>query len=229
MKNSLSLILSAALLLFFAGCGDHVGHDDHHHGHDHHHNEIITAVELTFTPASGGDDVVATWSDPELDGSPVVDAITLEDGESYTVSVRFLNELEEPVEDVTIEIADEAPEHQIFFTGTAVEGPSNTPTAAAVIDQSYEDSDADGFPLGLSHTCNAIATGSGVLTVTMRHMPPVNDTPVKTGTLADDVNSGSISDLPGSTDVSVDFDLTVVVHDENEEQAVDPHEGHDHE
>jgi hypothetical protein len=214
MKNPLLKLFTLFALVSFSGCG-HVGHDDHH-GHDHHHNEIMTTVVLTLTPADGGTPIVATWADPEGDGSPVIDDIALSDGKTYAVAVQFLNELENPVEDVTTEIGDEAGEHQIFFTGTAVESAANTPNAAAVVEQTYDDADGEGFPLGLSNTFNAIATGTGVLTVTMRHMPPVNDTPVKTGTLADIVNSGSMSDLPGSTDISVDFNISVAVHDEDE-------------
>jgi hypothetical protein len=45
--------------------------------------------------------------------------------------------------------------------------------------------------------------------VTLRHLPPENDTPVKTGTLAEDLAAGGIESLPGETDVSVDFAVEV--------------------
>ena len=35
--------------------------------------------------------------------------------------MRFLNELEDPAEDITEEVEDESDQHQVFFTGTAAE------------------------------------------------------------------------------------------------------------
>ena len=40
-------------------------------------------------------------------------------------------------------------------------------------------------------------------------MPPINGEAVKTGTLADVIDSGSVTDLPGTTDINVDFNVTV--------------------
>ena len=104
-------------LLFTGACKDVEGDDHDHHDHEH---EVITTVELTFTPQTGGDAVVATWADREDDGNPVVDDIVLNilDAEVYDLSVSFWNELEDPAEDVTPEIADEADEHQVFFTSS---------------------------------------------------------------------------------------------------------------
>ena len=200
----IALLFSAVLFLASApGCGD-VGDD---HGHHHHEHEVFTTVTLTFTPATG-DPIVATWKDPENDGSPVIDPINLVNGETYEVAVTFFNELELPVEEVTPEIRDEDDEHQVFFFGTAVSGPSSD-TADAPLEQAYDDADDNGFPIGLANTFSAVAAGSGTMTVVLRHMPTVNGETVKTAALADDVKSGGVTALPGATDITVDFDVTV--------------------
>ena len=56
---------------------------------------------LTFAPENGGETFTATWADPEQDGEPTVDDIKLVNGESYTVTMTVLNELEDPAEDLT--------------------------------------------------------------------------------------------------------------------------------
>jgi hypothetical protein len=170
--------------------------------------ELITTVVLDFIPASGSA-TSFTWADPEADGSPVVDDITLADGETYAVSVSFLNELEDPAEDITEEVDAESDQHQVFFTGSAVNGPATGDNPAAVVSHAYTDTDANGFPVGLTNTVTTFMPGSGTLTLTLRHLPPENDVAVKTGTLAEDAAAGGIAALPGDTDVSVDFALTV--------------------
>ena len=171
--------------------------------------EVITTVALSFSPASGGDALTFAWADPENDGTPVVDPIVLADAETYTLGVSFLNELEAPAEDITEEVDAESDQHQVFFTGSAVQGPATGENASAVIAQAYDDADANGFPIGLASSVGTLGVGSGTLTITLRHLPPENDTPVKTGTLADDVAAGGIESLPGETDASVDFALEV--------------------
>lgn len=166
--------------------------------------EVITTVRLDF--GSGGS---FSWSDPENDGNPAVDVIQLADASAFTLRVSFLNELEDPAEDITEEVDAESDQHQIFFTGSAVEGPATGDNAAAVLTQAYADQDAAGFPVGLENEVATVLAGSGVLTVTLRHLPPVDGEPVKTGSLAEDVASGGTAALPGETDVSVDFDVVV--------------------
>ncbi|MBM4391156.1 MAG: hypothetical protein FJ090_08545 [Deltaproteobacteria bacterium] len=176
--------------------------------HEHNEGEVITTIVLDFAPTSGTA-TSYTWADPEADGSPVIDDITLADGETYAVSVSFLNELEDPPEDITEEVGAEDDQHQVFFTGSAVQGPATGDNAAAVVSHAYDDADENGFPVGLENTVASITPGSGTLTITLRHLPPENDVAVKTGTLAEDVAAGGIAALPGDTDVSVDFALTV--------------------
>jgi hypothetical protein len=172
-------------------------------------NELITTVELTFAPMGVGTPVVATFRDDDGDGGnpPTIDPVNLTTGTSYMLNVQFLNELEMPPEDITLEVKDEGDQHQVFFTGTAVNGPATSNTTGPLT-HAYGDTDANGFPIGLTNTVMAV-TGTGTLTVTLRHLPPVNDTPVKTGTLAETVKTMGITGLPGDSDVNVSFTATV--------------------
>jgi len=172
-------------------------------------NEVITTVALAFTPSAGGAPLEFRWADPENDGSPVIDDIVLSDADDYDLAVSFLNELEDPPEDITEEVDAESDQHQVFFTGTAVESESTGANPGASITIAYADTDANGLPLGLATTVTTLGTGMGTLVVTLRHMPPENDTAVKVDGLAEQVATGGISSLPGDTDAGVTFDVEV--------------------
>jgi hypothetical protein len=192
-----SLCLVATMLV---ACGDEAVRADE--------PEFITTVTLAFTPAGGGTAVTASFDDPDGDGGdpPVVDPIDLVAGTTYTATVAFLNKLEEPPEDITLEIVDESDEHQLFFTGTAVTGPASD-RPGAPLTHTYADSDANGLPIGLANMF-AAATGTGELTVTLRHLPPLNDTPTKSAELAAEVQAGGFSVIGGETDAPVSFTVT---------------------
>lgn len=204
-----------ALLLTFglAACGDVKETGDDDHGHE----DLFTTVELGFAPADGGDALVFAWSDPEVDGDPVVDEILLPDASDgaehapaqYTLSIRILNAAEDPAHDITPEIADEADEHQIFLTGDAVEGPATGANEAALIEHAYADADANGLPLGLTNTITTLDLGSGELIVTLRHMPPEDGQDVKTADAAAAVAEGGFAAIGGDNDVQVSFTLSV--------------------
>jgi len=187
--------------LLLTACGD----DDAQPPDD---NEVITTVTLEFAPMGGGATVSASFRDADGDGGdpPTIDPINLTVG-TYDVRVRFLNELEDPAEEITEEVMDESDQHQVFFTGAAINGPA-TNNPSAPLTHTYADMDANQLPIGLANRIVA-ATGTGQLTVTLRHMPPVNDTAVKTAATTDQVKSGGLTSIGGSTDVSVNFTATI--------------------
>lgn len=195
--------IAPMFLVFATACGD----VENPEGEEE--NEVITTLVLTFTPVAGGDALEFSWADVENDGNPVIDDIALSDADDYDVTVSFLNELEDPAEDITLEIQDEDDEHQIFFTGTAVQGPATGTNASAVVEHAYADSDADGLPVGLDNTFTTLGTGSGELTVTLRHLPPENGEAVKVSGLADTVASDGFGAIGGDNDVQVTFALDV--------------------
>lgn len=195
-----SLILCTSVSMT-AACGD----DGHDPGDP---PEVITTVALTLTPVGGGTAVTAEFDDPDGDGGdpPIVDPIDLTAG-AYTLAISFENRLEDPPEDITQEIADEADEHQIFLTGTAVDGPASDQPGAPLM-HAYDDTDANGLPIGLANTINASA-GNGELTITLRHLPSLNDVAQKTADLAAQVETDGFSAIGGDTDAQVTFAVTV--------------------
>jgi hypothetical protein len=172
-------------------------------------NELITTVALSFTPP-GGTAITATFDDPDGDGGnpPTIDPINLVADMTYTVMVSFQNRLENPPEEITDEVRDEGAEHQVFFTGTAVVGPA-TSNMTGALTHSYSDMDANLLPIGLVNVMTT-ALGNGQLTVTLRHMPPVNGVPVKTADAATQVKTGGFDELGGETDASVTFLVATV-------------------
>lgn len=196
---------AAVLVLTLGGCEGPVADG----GPEENEEEVITAVELTFTPGGGGADIVAIWEDPENDGDPVIDDIVFTNGETYALSVRFLNQLEDPAEDITEEVADEDDEHQVFIYGDAVDGPATDSPASAIVTHAYEDEDDDGLPVGLENTIVATGTGTETLSVMLRHLPPENETAVKVDGLAEDFAADGTNGIAGDVDADVDFNLTV--------------------
>jgi hypothetical protein len=90
-----------------------------------------------------------------------------------------------------------------------VDGPATGDNPDAVISQAYADEDPNGLPVGLANDIATLGVGTGALTVTLRHLPPENDTAVKVAGLAEDVATNGIENLPGDTDASVDFNVEV--------------------
>lgn len=194
--------LAAAALV---ACSDVEEDDDHGHDHDHNHG-LITRVDLTFTSAD--DELVATWAEGH-DGTPEqVDVIDLTEGEAYDLSAAFWNEEEDPVENITREVNEEAEEHQTFFTGDAVNSAA-TGTTDALLDIEYADEDTKGLPIGIENTADAAAAGSGTLTFTLRHLPPQDGSPSKTEGLAETVAADGFGAIPGDNDVKIDYPVEV--------------------
>ena len=171
--------------VFFAAC-DSTEPDIEGPGEE----EQITTVVLTFD-AGGGSSFEARWSDPDGDGgaAPTVEDITVQTGVTYTVNVQFLDESDpSDVEDITVEVSDEAEEHQVF---TTAEGAWAGETTIVVTDR-----DGNGLPLGLEATLVTTAVGgtSGSLQVVLSHY--------------DDVPKDGVTRSP-ETDVEVSFPVTV--------------------
>lgn len=211
MSDRRRLALLASLLVV-AACGDTVGDQDHDHD-----SEIISTVELTFTPASGGDAVVAAFMDPDGDGgmSGSADPLALALDTTYTLEIRFLNELADPTVDITEEIEDEAEDHLILISGDGVDGPASN-AGAALVTHAYADLESDygsndvgdDLPVGLvNEIVTGTSAGDGELRVMLRHLPQLNETAQKDAGLPEAFADGDA--LPGDVDVDVVFDLGV--------------------
>jgi hypothetical protein len=224
---SLRTLLGALLsILAVAGAGactgdkcpeeDEAGHEQADEGCDAHATEIISRVQLTFTPDDGGDPVVAAFEDPDGDGgtSGTFDEIELQVGTTYTLTIALINTLADPPEDITEEVEDEAEEHLFIIYGDAVSGPGSTEGTLvthtyADVESDYGNNDVgDDLPLGIVNTITANETGDGHFAVMLRHLPELNDSPQKEAGLPEDFASGA--SLPGDVDVDLEFDLHVI-------------------
>ncbi len=149
--------------------------------------ELITTMELHFTPENGGDSKQFLFQDIDGDGGnePLIVGDTLEANTRYLVSVFLYNEQYTPTLNITEEVEEEGAEHQFFYQS---ENQSLT--------FEYNDSDENGDPIGLYFICETSTTTEEVLTVTLRHEPDKNGL---------NVAEGNIENAGGETDIQVNF------------------------
>ena len=104
--------------------------------------ELITTLIYTLTPEAGGAPVVLSFQDLDgVDGTmpPTITGGTLVANTSYNGSLQLLNESVNPAEVITVEVQEEAEEHQFFF--------QIDPSWLSI---AYTDEDENGHPIGLS-------------------------------------------------------------------------------
>ncbi len=186
MKNLKLIALLAIPALFSTACDN----DDAPVNEE----EVITTVRVTLV--GGGQTIILESRDLDGDGpnAPVLTPVgggILVAGRTYAGTTTFLNELESPAEDITVEVQEEGVEHQVFY---------QLPTALGTITYNPTDVDANGKPIGLKFTLVAGSVGNGNLTVTLRH--DLNKS-------AAGVPSGNITNAGGSTDAAVSFPVVV--------------------
>lgn len=197
------------LVALAGGCEDAPTHDNQ--------AELITTVQLEFLPQGGGAPVVASWRDTDGMGgvSGTVDPVVLTQGVTYALNVAFLDESWEPAEDITEEIREESEEHLVLVYGPAVLGPASS-SATAILEHSYADAESDyvvnaegeDLPVGLRNVVVATAAGSGELMIMLRHLPALNEQPLKQATIPALLAAGD-PNVPGDIDADVSFPVTV--------------------
>ena len=162
--------------------------------------EVITNVNLTFTPDGGGDVVTAAAVDPDGEGGDplmVTQDIVLAANTSYRLSIGVFNSIAN--EDVREEIEMEDDDHQLFFEWT--EGAFPTPGGNGNTDNrndavGYQDFDDANLPLGLETDWTTGAASTGTFRVVLKHQP--NNQKSETST----VNTGD-------TDFNIVWNLTI--------------------
>lgn len=200
VHNILTPCLITSLVLLTV-CGDPEAEAQDDHGDE---QEVITTLMLMLTPQGGGDVITATFKDADGNGGeePTITNPILATNTIYDVAVSLLNETVDPSDeeyDIGVEVKAEAEEHQLFYTGSGItDGLLTWVTTDAESD--YTENNDDDLPLGLAGTLATGDAGSGTLTVTLKHQPPVNGVVVKT-------TMSGIDD--GETDVTVDFNVVV--------------------
>ncbi|MDB4089172.1 type 1 periplasmic binding fold superfamily protein [Flavobacteriales bacterium] len=153
--------------------------------------EVITTLTYTLTPTGGGAPVVLTFKDLDGDGgnAPTITGGVLDSNVTYTGAIVLLNEQEDPAENITTEVRDEAEEHQLFYS-----------TSSSDVSISYTDTDANGDPIGITTSLTTTNISSGTIKITLRHEPNKS---------ASGVSTGDISNAGGETDIEVTFNLDV--------------------
>ena len=154
----LKYALLAIPFLYFS-CSD----DDDNTPEPINEEEVITTMTVTLVAHDGSG--VVTMQTQDLDGDgPNEPVITvsgpLTAGTSYAGSIVWLNEMEDPAENVTEEIVEEQDEHQVFFSAAGVG-----------MEFVYMDFDGNGNPLGTQFVLAPLGTGSGSVTITLVHEP----------------------------------------------------------
>lgn len=202
LRNLFALLACAMLTLAISACGD--DGDDVEDPEAADEQEVITTMNLTFTPTDGGDAITAEFRDADGPGgeAPTQTDIVLAANTTYTLEIELLNEtVPEDDEEFVIgnEIKEEAEEHQFFFSGTAI--PDTVTHAYDDKESDYvNNTEGDDLPVGIRSTIAAGDAGNGTFVVVLSHLPPVNDTAVKVA---------GIDSTVGDTDIEVSFDLTV--------------------
>lgn len=182
--KKLSILLLSAII--FSACSDDDNPDPVHE------EEVITTLTATLVPIGGGTTVTLQTRDLDGDGpnAPVITVSgPLAANTTYNGSLELLNETENPAESINEEIEEEDDEHQFFYQAT-----NNIATFT------YSDSDGDGNPIGLEFQLTTLATGTGDITITLRHEPNKD---------APGVSDGSIANAGGETDIQATFSVTV--------------------
>ena len=185
LKNKLYIIVLIVFSLLYVGCKD----DDPEPINP---EELITTLTLTLTPHGGGAPVVFQFKDLDGDGGnpPEITNGVLADSTMYHAVITLLNESVSPAEDISEEVEEEGTEHQFFFQTSA----------GLDLTFDYTDMDDDGKPIGLMTNASTGGTGTGALTITLRHEPDKN---------AAGVVDGDISNAGGETDIEVTFDVEI--------------------
>ena len=147
--------------------------------------EVITTMNVYV------DDVLAMSStDADGDGpnQPVVTEGSLLSNTTYQVRLEFLNELEDPAEDITEEVEEESLAHQVFFSSTIVG-----------VEFEYTNFDTADPPNPLGTTFNIITgdPGEGTITITLIHLPTKPNT--------------GLDSAGGAQDIQVTFDVSVSI------------------
>jgi len=183
MKWNIFLLAGAVL---FSSC-------EKEDGLEHNDEELITTMQLTFSPTTGGNALVYKYEDldgPNGGANPVIEEIILAPNTTYNVSLQLLNKTANPVDDITKEIEEEGDAHRFYFQ----------PSSGSNITVSNLNNDANNVPLGITSQWATGAAATGTVTVTLRHY--AGNPPNKSAN--DPVNSNK-----SSTDMEVQFNTRI--------------------
>lgn len=184
-------VCAVAAALFTAACDDSPGD-----GGGPGETEVISQINVSLTPP-GAAALTAQIRDPDGNGplAPLAQTgnLALAAGTAYTGGVTFFNDLENPPEDITLEVEAEAEDHRIYHI---VGG-----NLAGLVTVDQLDLDANSLPVGLTYrvTPNAgIASGTtGTLRILLKHYGEVDKT------------AGANPSDAAETDIDVTFNISI--------------------
>jgi hypothetical protein len=155
--------------------------------------EVITTMNLYFSPVGGGASIVYSFDDADGPGGilPSQSEIVLAANTSYNVKLELLNKTTSPPDTVTNDVLEEAEAHRFYYT----------PSAGNNITVTNLDVDGNAAPLGISSTWTTSAPATGTLTVALRHYP---------GTPPDKQTADLVNSPKSSSDISVIFSTKVL-------------------
>ena len=146
--------------------------------------EFISNVLMTIDSADGTSQTI-DWDLSEMNSQ----TISLKVNTDHTVGLRFINSSDPTdVEEVTLEIIDEADEHQVFFEFADV---SVNVTSAS------NDTKVGSRGVLLNSVWNASSTGTGLVRVYLIHQPT-------------NFNATTREGFGGYNDVSIDIPVSIV-------------------
>ncbi|HSN62178.1 MAG TPA: hypothetical protein VLR49_14660 [Ferruginibacter sp.] len=173
--NFLAIIIA---VLFTACQKDKIGE-----GND---EELITTMNLKFTPVNGGAPVNYSFIDLDGPGGIIAtqDEIVLSAATSYNVEVELLNSSANPVENITEEVEEEGESHRFYYEPTA---------GISISDLNI---DSLGTPLGITSKWTTSTAGPGAVKITLRHY---------IGTPPDKQNPDPVNSPKSVTDIELTF------------------------
>ncbi len=179
IKNGLWALL---LVLFAVACTK----DDDITPEDAHEEEVITTLKYILT----NDDDIATfvYRDMNNDGDTDDDGDTLildslVTGITYTGEILLLNELEEETDTISIEVLEEATEHEFFY---------DIDIDASTITKTDLDSNDNAFGSKTTLAVDNLVLLNGTIKVLLKHEPTKP-------------NTFTYDDADGETDIDVTF------------------------
>ena len=199
MKTKIFLFASAFLGVFITSCSD----DDDSTAVSQ--EEVITTMTITLTDGDGGEVSLKVLDEDGDDGPsdpvPTVSG-SLKASTTYTGSIELLNETENPAEDVTEEIKEEAAEHQFFYITDDLGITTAYTDQECTYNETIDCADnVESNPVGLTFTLTTTEmTGDAMITFTLRHKPNKG---------ADGVSEGDITNAGGDTDIDYEFTVSV--------------------
>lgn len=127
--------------------------------------ELITTVRLLLSDSISGLPL-DTISYSDIDGSggnaPLTDTLFLSQAQTVAVEVLVLDESQSPADTISNEIFSEGDTHQFVYLSNLVGTQIN-------------DTDMNGFPIGLSLFVNGISSGNGDFRLQLRHYNSASD------------------------------------------------------